>query len=380
MVNNCIEKTIYGTDKTQKDYSKFSLSDFLKDDDFIRWRLLRTDDLTEKWESTMIAYPKKKEEIKNAIEILDNMKFDSNFDLTDIEENILFDSILKKYSKRKIKLRRILYSTSVAAVLLIGLLVTFIHKTKHPEFDYLSNNEIIKNLPYLYTTIDQTCLYINSERYILPDSTSMQIDRHNNSIYLKKRSKVFYSINYKNSDLACHIAVPNGKKTDVLLSDGTEVFINSGSIIGIPLNESNKYRMINVEGEVYMDVEKDKERPFYISSSDFTVKVYGTKLNITSYKDEPYKSVVLIEGKISVNKFDQEIFLSNNQMFRVRESEYNILNVDGSDYASWKDNMLVFNSEEFSNIIARLSRHYNAQFEISDSVKDRLCTGKLVLF
>ena len=79
-----------------------------------------------------------------------------------------------------------------------------------------------------------------------------------------------------------------------------KVWINSGTEVRFPVNMEGKERSIYVDGEIYIEVAKDKERPFYVHTSGFDVRVYGTKFNVTSYKADKEKSVVLVEGSVSV--------------------------------------------------------------------------------
>ena len=96
------------------------------------------------------------------------------------------------------------------------------------------------------------------------------------------------------------IVVPKGRKVDITFSDGTKMYVNAGSRVIYPALFAKDKREIVVEGEVYLDVQKDPSRPFIVKTKEFEVKVLGTQFNVCAYEEDSEASVVLVEGKVEV--------------------------------------------------------------------------------
>ena len=121
----------------------------------------------------------------------------------------------------------------------------------------------------------------------------------------------------------------------------------------------------------------------YIHTSGFDVRVYGTKFNVTSYKADKDKSVVLVEGSVSVwtkEKETKEVFLHPNQMYNASGADAKVTNVNALQYITWKDGIWQFTSERLESIALRLSRYYGVEIHCDEKTAVKSCTGKLILF
>ena len=176
------------------------------------------------------------------------------------------------------------------------------------------------------------------------------------------------------------LVVPKGRRSSLLLEDGSKVWVNSGSILHFPSSFEPSQRSIEVEGEIYIEVAR-KEIPFYVKTKGFVVNVLGTKFNISAYEEEQESSVVLVEGHVAVETTNNEtIQLLPNRKLTIQEGRNEIDEVDVYDYISWKDGLLQFRGETMDNILMRLSRYYNIPIRCKSGIGDRRSSGKLVLF
>ena len=91
--------------------------------------------------------------------------------------------------------------------------------------------------------------------------------------------------------------VPVGQKSKVILADGTQVWLNSGSTLSVSIDNTNR-RKVQLSGEAYFDVTKDKKSPFIVNTKDYAVKVYGTQFNVRSYDDQTGSETILKEGSV----------------------------------------------------------------------------------
>ena len=113
------------------------------------------------------------------------------------------------------------------------------------------------------------------------------------------------------------LTVPEGEHVDMTLSDGTRLYVNSGSEVEIPSVFDPEKRKIRMTGEVYLEVAKDAERPFFVETEDFDVRVYGTSFNVSAYPEDGVSSVVLVEGSVAVSAGDMTRFIEPGQKMEI---------------------------------------------------------------
>lgn len=165
-----------------------------------------------------------------------------------------------------------------------------------------------------------------------------------------------------------------GTITNLMLPDGSEVFINAGSSISYPRQFSEGIRKVSLTGEAYFEVVKNAHKPMIVFCRNLNVKVYGTSFNVKSYPDENFEQVTLVEGRISlssqVGKFNgqDEYFITPNQTITyINElKELEVQNGDTYRYTAWMDGTLVFKNETFGSILNQLSRKFNVEIELKD--------------
>lgn len=163
-----------------------------------------------------------------------------------------------------------------------------------------------------------------------------------------------------------------GSKEELVLPDGSHLWLNSGTHVLYPENFGKKTREIFITGEAYMNIAKDPERPFVVSTSTVSIKVLGTQFNLKSYVEDENVVINLIEGSVSISNADED-----NEMIKImnpgdvlsynksdREFSSDFFSVDS--YTSWKDGHLFFRNESLGTIAAHLERRYNVKIVIYD--------------
>lgn len=177
------------------------------------------------------------------------------------------------------------------------------------------------------------------------------------------------------------IIVPNGKRSYLVFTDGTKLSINSGTRIVYPVAFAGDKREIYVQGEVYIQVAPNPERPFYVKTGKFDIKVTGTSFNVSAYREDPEASVVLVEGSVEmIGKRNGSIRLLPGQKLTVDEEGVSIAEVDVNEYILWKDNILYLgNYKNCGEILNRLARRYNVTIEYDENIRDIPVSGKLDL-
>lgn len=169
-------------------------------------------------------------------------------------------------------------------------------------------------------------------------------------------------------------SLSNKKIKQITLSDGTSVWLMSGSSITYPSKFSGmKTRNVEVTGEAFFKVAKDSLHPFILNLGELGLKVVGTSFNVTNYEDEDRINVVLKTGKVDLfkGKFstdNQFVHLVSGQLGTLKKGEPELLisEVDVAKYTSWIDGTLQFRDDPLSNVLKKLGRWYNIDIEIND--------------
>jgi len=178
------------------------------------------------------------------------------------------------------------------------------------------------------------------------------------------------------------LVVPVGKRSIITFNDGTRVWINSGTKLVYPVNFEKNKRELFVDGEIYLDVSSEPERPFIVHAGTIDVKVLGTQFNVCAYAGLPELQVVLISGEVELrqNGVSKEI-LKPNQMFSYNEDrqEFSTSFVDVTDYTAWKDSYYPFNRQDLGTVLTKLSNYYHVQFIWDEKIGELSCSGKLDL-
>lgn len=181
------------------------------------------------------------------------------------------------------------------------------------------------------------------------------------------------------------IIIPKGGEYNLTLSDGTRIWLNSNSKLKYPTRFTGKERLVELEGEAYFDVSKNKDFPFIVKMNDIQIKVLGTSFNVNAYSDENEIITTLVEGKVEVNDLlreQKEILKPNDQYsINIHNGNYKKTIVDTDIFTAWKDGRFVFSNEKLEDIMVRLSRWYNVEvFFQNDESKNIRFSGDLARY
>jgi transmembrane sensor len=187
----------------------------------------------------------------------------------------------------------------------------------------------------------------------------------------------YYVIRHENSLNASttEINSPSGSRSNVILPDGSSVWLNAGSKLKYSGNFGSSDRIIYLEGEGFFNVEKDTKRPFTVVTSQLEIVALGTSFNVKSYPEEGYIQTTLVSGSVQVTRslYKQEesgVVLEPNQ-------QINEQGIDPEIFTAWKDNKLIFDNEPFENIAVKLERRFGARIIIEDEeIKNKKFKGR----
>lgn len=168
-----------------------------------------------------------------------------------------------------------------------------------------------------------------------------------------------------------------GTRTNLLLPDGTVVWLNAGSVLTYPSSFSGQERNVTLEGEAFFDVAKDEKHPFIVHTSTANIKVLGTSFDVKAYAKDKTMETTLIKGSIEVTYRKSRIILKPNQKLvvaRMDEPQEEKPKVDQPEVkllkptieahtgaiieTSWTENKLMFQDEDFKTLAEKMERWY----------------------
>lgn len=177
------------------------------------------------------------------------------------------------------------------------------------------------------------------------------------------------------------IYTPKGGKYQIVLPDGSKVFMNAATSMKFPAEFSRLERRVEIKGEAFFEIARDEKRPFIVERGDVAVKVLGTKFNLSAYEDETDLKVTLVEGSVSVEQSDllgEKLILKPGEQIRInangRRSLIEKANIE--EAIAWKNSLFWFEDSDIQEVTKALSRWYNVSIEIKDNITDRF-TGSI---
>lgn len=358
----------------------YTSKDFIKNASFLRWKLFESPEDKLFWNECLQENPEITEQIEEAEQIIRTIVRLNDYALTE-EESLLISQAIQDRLQQQLRKKKIIYwcsSVAAACIIFLFILSSPVAKEKKVEEPLLiaessieGGNEENKGIRIIIN--DKECLYFDQ-------NTDIRYDKGGKIVVLNEDKEVT-KIDTKDRPIQKNkLIVPKGKRSSLVLTDGTKIWINSGSTLEFPHYFEKDKREIMVEGEIYIEVAKEEERPFFVNTPDVSVKVLGTRFNISAYKDDLFSNVVLVEGKVEVSYENEKIILNPNQLAILEEKHMKVKTADVYDYISWKDGLLQFNSKPLPQILTRLSRYYDVDISCGEDIQDLSCTGKLVLF
>jgi transmembrane sensor len=270
-------------------------------------------------------------------------------------------------------------STVAASILVIALL--FYLTNKNSGTDEFVEEEIIK------PGSDKAVLILNdgSQRNLSPGKSF--VFREGHSILRSTGEKLEYSQSEEKTGEAGikqnTLKIPRGGKFFLRLSDGTKVWLNSGSSLRYPVQFPEKERTVELTGEAYFEVAENEHSPFFVTSGEQVVKVLGTQFNISSYAESKFIFTTLVQGKVEVSDRNDPrnkctLTPGRQSVFSKKYLLVSSRKVDTSAFIAWKEGRFVFNDESLGSIMQTLSRWYDVDVFFANTDRENIrFTGNL---
>ena len=279
--------------------------------------------------------------------------------------------------KRKWKIH--LYYSGVAVGVAILLCVALVLLRQVP----MANDRILaQNIGQMKNT-SKVQLKLNSgeiieldklqEQALLKDSVLIKNESHT----LIHNSDSVTSVNVQYNTLT----LPRGTEYNIVLADGTKVYLNADSEIRYPVTFVDNKREVELKGEAYFVVAKNEQQPFLVRVNDqISVRVLGTSFNVTAYPDQKRIVTTLEEGSVQVEYGEKSVNITPGEqaVYDKKNGYLKVKEVDTQLYTSWKDGYYKFSNATLEEIMETLTLWYDLNvFYVNPEVKNLEFTGRL---
>lgn len=230
---------------------------------------------------------------------------------------------------------------------------------------------------------DEIQLILGNGKQISLDTLSYTQVDHNN--FKKENNILRINTDANTKEVMQHmIKVPYRKKHQIVLTDGTKVFLNAGSTLTFPSAFTDSIRLVKLQGEAFFEVAHMTHKPFIVETSGQKVRVLGTKFNVKAYDNDRVHYTTLLEGRVSLtNKASRGIMLSPGEQVQYNRSteKSTLQQADNQANVAWMEGWLAFDNLPMDEILRQIGRWYNLEIVILDpSLRNIAATGKIKLY
>lgn len=269
------------------------------------------------------------------------------------------------------------YASAAMVFIIAGISLHQLVVRKSPE---LQKPEMVKIMPGTKKAI--LTLGDGSE-IVLADSSGK-------AIAVQGKLKIEHkngSINYKLEDDEAVIAqnkvtTPKGGEYQVILQDGTHVWLNAASSISYPVIFNGNERKVVISGEAYLEVARNPDKPFIVVANGAEVKVLGTHFNVSAYQDDDFVTTTLMEGAVKVTEKGSYALLKPDQQAVINKtsSSITVRDVDAAEAIAWKNGVFLYNNENIKGVMKVIARWYDIDVVYQGDMSNKTFGGKISKF
>jgi len=295
--------------------------------------------------------------------------------------------LAKKSGAKVVPIRKfVVLKKYFAAASIIGVLFTGYWLWTRNETDF-SNENFNKTSKVDFNPGKEGAILTlaNGEQLVLDSSKNGTLALQGNTSIVKRDGQIIYNgETVDNEMLQNKLSTPKGKQYNIVLADGTKVWLNAASSIIYPTVFNENERKISVTGEVYLEVAHNPEKPFKVSiispsGDEGIIEVLGTRFNINTYMDENAAKTTLLQGKIKLVTKSNNTILSPGQQVQigVKGKLSTIDGVDLEEIIAWKNGFFEFNDEDIASVMRQISRWYDVDVIYEGKIPKKEFGGKM---
>ncbi|MDR1406757.1 MAG: FecR family protein [Tannerella sp.] len=176
------------------------------------------------------------------------------------------------------------------------------------------------------------------------------------------------------------VSVPAGQRVNIVLPDGTNVWLNARSSLTYPASFNRNARTMTLDGEAYFEVARDETKPFVVHTAQGFVEVLGTHFNVNAYASENAFETTLMSGSLKVRLNGDPaggVMLTPDEKAILKEGKLQIEHVDDYTHYRWREGLICFSNASFVEIMKELEKYYGISVQVQNAdVTKYSYTGK----
>lgn len=382
---------------TIDDYKSFECGDFITDEWFQDWLISPDAEKDKFWNDFLNKYPERKYVLEDAVTIIREVRsrnpewpdekvirtsFQRAMTVIEQEEN---EKVIPMSTHRS---RRWWVAASV--VVLLGLSAYFLISKFSSDDKLIADSKTKEKV--------QTDIAPGGNKAILTlaDGTKIILDSANNGAITRQGNitviklndgQIAYNSETGNLKPETHtpqsttyntISTPRGGQYQLVLADGSKVWLNAASSLTYPTAFMGNERKVTLTGEGYFEVAHDASKPFFVSTGKMDIRVLGTHFNVNAYGDDGTFKTTLLEGKVNVSAGSQSAVLQPGEQARISGNSMEIRkDVNTEEVISWKNGLFYFDNADIEVVMGQLARWYDVDVEYEGSIPKRRFAGEI---
>lgn len=365
-------------------YLLYTATNFAMDDDFINWVLFSDKQDDAFWNNFINIAPNQKKNIELAKSII--LSFDTSTEKISVDvKNHIWQSIISKVehgSIVKMKFRRLwMVAASVLVVVALGLSYLLITRKEKKEITGNLSQAILKN--DIAPGGNKAVLTLaNGSTIVLDSAKNGTLSQQGNTKVVKlDNGKLIYEKDENANDVAVQyntITTPRGGQYQLVLADGSKVWLNAASSITFPTAFRGPKREVQITGEAYFEVAHNAKMPFHVKVNHVDVTVLGTHFNINAYNDEGVIKTTLLEGSVKVSDENKSVMIVPGEQALAADNTDKInikKNIDLEEVVAWKNGKFMFQDADIQTIMRQLERWYNITVSYEQNISNEEFEG-----
>jgi len=282
---------------------------------------------------------------------------------------------------KRLQFTRLAAAAAILVFLLMGLYFV-VYKQNHKQLAVKYTKDLLPGSNGAILTLS------NGEKIILNNASIGTIEKEGNAVISKTANgEIVYN---NDSPVTANglisyntMATSNGGQYHLVLSDGTNVWLNAASSIKYPTVFAGNERDVEITGEAYFEVAHNAAKPFKVTGGGQTVEVLGTHFNINAYTNEPVIKTTLLQGKVTVTDDTKMITLIPGEQAQVKpgtaDHEIQVLNnVDTDEAMAWKNGLFQFKKASIESIMRQVARWYDVDISYNNNkIPAKTFTGNI---
>ena len=283
-----------------------------------------------------------------------------SFEYDRYESEKVWDKLDKQLFAKNMYMQWLKYAVAITLPLLLAVSVFYLSDTSQSDVHSHTITPGVKKATLFLS--DGSAVELDKEKTnkVIEDGQLIGVDTLNSLQYIhgEVTKEVFNTLK-----------IPVGGEYNLKLSDGTVIWLNSGSELRYPVNFVSDKREVYITGEGFFDVAHDNNKLFIVHTKNADIRVYGTRFNVMSYDDDILEQVTLVEGEVGVIVDKQQTVLAPGQQAEllIKNSKLEIKEVDTSYYTGWVDGVMKFKNMPLKELSKRIARWYDVDFYFANN-------------